>query len=113
MLLFTYAEAGEDVVECLLRGDFGAGYFGEVMEAESQVFADEVGGDVFGEGRYHSVDVFGGCCEGLIVACVGHHDVSGRYLRYGSQLHEPVFQSVDVGSVLGRNKNDGRRFRCG
>ena len=61
---------GEDVVEDVVGGDFGAGDFAEVVETLAEVFGDEVGGGVAGEGLFGAAEGFEGLCQCIVMTCV-------------------------------------------
>ena len=81
--LFAHAEMGEDVVEDVFGGDFGAGDFAEVVEALAEVFGDKIGGCLVGDGFLGAAEGFEGLLQGIVVADVCHDGM--RVVKIGGQ----------------------------
>ena len=93
--LFPHAEAREYGAEDFVGGDF-ADDFGEVVETEAEVFADEVAGEAGCEGGMDAADGVEGLCEGFGVAEVGDYDVGVADFGETGGVEEHVLKGGDV-----------------
>ena len=99
MRLFADAEAREYGAEDFVGGDF-ADDFGEVVETEAEVFADEVAGEAGCEGGLDAADGVEGLCEDFGVAEVGDYDVGVADFGETGGVEEHVLKGGDVVAVL-------------
>ena len=106
----SHAKVGEDVVEDVVGGYFGADDFAEVVEAPSEVFGDEVGGSVVGEGLLCTAEGFECQTKSVIMADVCDDGMVGVEVgREGGFLHQSAPQQVDAVAVGCRDVEEALR----
>ena len=85
------AEAREDVGEEVVGGD-GAGDLAEVGDGLTDVEGREVGGEAVGQDRPGSPQGFGGVCQCLGVAGIGHYQLAVGVVGGGGYLRKAFLQ---------------------